>query len=59
MKKVAYIFTKQHTGELMEDSLLSPIASGEHGANVIAMYFTEDGVYHGLMGARQTLDSPD
>ena len=54
MKKIAYIFTKQHTGELMEDSILLPIALGQHGAKVIAMYFVEDGVYHLVKGGRSS-----
>ena len=54
MKKIAYIFTKQHTGELMEDSLLLPIALGQHGAEVIAIYFIEDGVYHLVKGGRSS-----
>ena len=54
MKTIAYIFTKQHTGELMEDSLLLPIALGKHGTKVIAMYFVEDGVYHLVKGGRSS-----
>lgn len=54
MKKIAYIFTKQHTGELMEDSILLPIALGQHGVEVIAMYFVEDGVYHLVKGGRSS-----
>lgn len=54
MKKVAYIFTRHQTGELIEDSLIVPIASGQHGAQVIAMYFVEDGVYHLAKGGRSS-----
>ncbi|MFX0136705.1 MAG: DsrE family protein [Candidatus Hodarchaeota archaeon] len=54
MKKIAYVFTKQHTGELMEDSLLLPIALGQHGAKVVAMYFIEDGVYQLMKGGRSS-----
>ena len=54
MKKIAYIFTKQHTGELMEDSILLPVALGQHGVEVIAMYFVEDGVYHLVKGGRSS-----
>jgi len=54
MKKIAYIFTKQHTGELLEDSILLPIALGQHGVEVVAMYFVEDGVYHLVKGGRSS-----
>ena len=54
MKKIAYIITKQHTGELMEESLLLPIALGQHGADVVSIYFVEDGVYHLVKGGRSS-----
>jgi sulfur relay (sulfurtransferase) DsrF/TusC family protein len=54
MKKVAYIFTKQHTGELLEDSILLPIVTGTHGVEVVAIYFVEDGVYHLVKAGRSS-----
>ncbi|MBD3288477.1 hypothetical protein GF337_06695, partial [candidate division KSB1 bacterium] len=54
MKKAAYIFTKQHTGELLEDSILRPLATGSHEPKVIALYFVEDGVYHLVKGGRSS-----
>lgn len=54
MKKAAYIFTKQHTGELLEDSILQPIAKGTHAAQVVALWFVEDGVYHLVKGGRSS-----
>ncbi len=52
MKKISYIITKQHTGELVEDLILIPVSQGQHGAEVAAMYFVEDGVYHLVKGGR-------
>ena len=54
MKKAAYIFTKQDTGELLEDSILQPIAAGSHEAQVVALFFVEDGVYHLVKGGRSS-----
>ena len=52
MKKIAYIITRQHTGEFIEDNLLVPISLGQHNAAVVALYFVEDGVYHLVKGGR-------
>jgi len=54
MKRLAYIITKQHTGEFMEDSFLLPLSLGEHVAEVVVIYFVEDGVYHLVKGARSS-----
>ncbi len=54
MKKTAYIFTKQHTGELVDDSILQPIATGTHAVKVVALWFVEDGVYHLVKGGRSS-----
>jgi len=54
MKKVAYIFSRQHTGELIEDSIFLSIAAGEHDVEVVSMYFVEDGVYQLVKGGRSS-----
>jgi len=54
MKKLAYIVTKQHTGEFMEDSVLLPLSQGNHVGEVVAIYFVEDGIYHLVKGARSS-----
>ena len=50
-KKVAYIVTRCGTRELIEGCLLTTIAAGTHGADVVAMHFAEDGVYHLVKGS--------
>jgi len=50
MKKVAYLITRSGTRELIEGCLLSTIAAGTHGAQVVALHFAEDGVYHLVKG---------
>lgn len=54
MIKLAYIVTKQHTGEFLEDSVLLPLSRGEQIGEVVAIYFVEDGVYHLVKGARSS-----
>ncbi|MBN1350326.1 DsrE family protein [candidate division KSB1 bacterium] len=46
MKKIAYIITRNGSSELIENGILKTIADGAHGADVIAIYFVEDGVYY-------------
>ena len=53
MKKIAYIITRNGSGDFIEDSILKTIADGNHGADVVALYFIENGVYHLIKGSRR------
>lgn len=53
MKKVAYIITKNGSGEFIQESILGSIAEGTHGGQIIALYFTEEGIYHLVKGSRR------
>jgi len=53
MKRVAYIISKNGSGEFIQESILAAIAEGVHGGEVVAIYFTEEGVYHLVKGARR------
>jgi predicted peroxiredoxin len=52
MKKVAYLVTRAGTQELIGGCLLTTISAGRHGAQVVAMHFAEDGVYHLVRGSK-------
>ena len=52
MKKVAYLVTRAGTQELIGGCLLTTIAAGRHGAQVVAMHFAEDAVYHLVRGSK-------
>jgi sulfur transfer complex TusBCD TusB component (DsrH family) len=53
MKKVAYIISKNGSGEFIQESILGSIAEGTHGGKIIALYFTEEGIYHLVKGSRR------
>ena len=52
MKKVAYLITGAGTQELIGGCLLNTVSTGRHGAQVVAMHFAEDGVYHLVRGSK-------
>ena len=52
MKSLAYIITREHISELLEDNILSPVLNGEHGAKIAAFFFAGDGVTHLIKGSR-------
>ncbi|HEY3397334.1 MAG TPA: DsrE family protein [Armatimonadota bacterium] len=52
MKKVAYLVTRGGTQELIGGCLLNTVSTGRHGAQVVAMHFAEDGVYHLVKGSK-------
>ena len=53
MKKIAYIISKNGSGEFIQESILGSIADGVHGGEVVAIYFTEEGIYHLVKGSRR------
>ena len=53
MKKIAYIISKNGSGEFIQESILASIAEGAHTGEVIALYFTEEGVFHLMKGSRR------
>lgn len=53
MKKIAYIISKNGSGEFIQESILASIAEGAHGGEILALYFTEEGVYHLVKGSRR------
>jgi sulfur transfer complex TusBCD TusB component (DsrH family) len=65
MKKIAYIISKNGGGELIQESILGTIADGSHAGKIVALYFTEEGVYHLVKGSRRakeigiSIDSQD
>jgi sulfur relay (sulfurtransferase) DsrF/TusC family protein len=46
MKKIAYVISRNASGEFVQESILAAIADGSHAGQVIALYFTEEGIYH-------------
>jgi sulfur transfer complex TusBCD TusB component (DsrH family) len=65
MKKIAYIISNNGGGELIQESILGAIADGSHAGKIVALYFTEEGVYHLVKGSRRakeigiSIDSQD
>lgn len=53
MKKIAYIISNNGGGELIQESILGAIADGSHAGKIVALYFTEEGVYHLVKGSRR------
>ncbi len=53
MKKIAYIISQNGGGEFIQESILGAIADGSHTGKIIAVYFTEEGVYHLVKGSRR------
>jgi sulfur relay (sulfurtransferase) DsrF/TusC family protein len=53
MKKIAYIISKNGSGEFIQESILASIAEGSHSGEILALYFTEEGVYHLVKGSRR------
>jgi len=53
MKKIAYIISKNGSGEFIQESVLGSIADGVHSGQIVALYFTEEGVYHLVKGSRR------
>lgn len=53
MKKIAYIISKNGSGEFIQESILGSIADGTHSGEIIALYFTEEGIYHLVKGSRR------
>ncbi len=53
MKKIAYIISRNASGEFVQESILGAIAEGSHAGKVIALYFTEEGIYHLVKGSRR------
>jgi len=53
MKKIAYIISRDGSGEYIQDSILKSIADRTHGAHVISLYFIENGVYFLVKGSRR------
>jgi len=49
--KIAYFVTRNATNELLNGCLLMTLAKGAHYAEVVAMHFCEDGVYHLVKGS--------
>lgn len=54
MKNIAYIIAHDGNGEFIQNGILKSIADRTHGANVIALYFIENGVYHLVKGSRRS-----
>lgn len=53
MKKIAYIISENGGGEFIQESILGSIADGSHVGKIVALYFTEEGVYHLVKGSRR------
>lgn len=49
--KIAYLVTRNATNELLNGCLLTTLSKGRHHAEVVAMHFCEDGVYHLVRGS--------
>ncbi|MDZ7262779.1 MAG: DsrE family protein [candidate division KSB1 bacterium] len=52
MKKIAYIITKDTSGELLESCLLSNMGKRPINGQISALFFVGEGIYHLVKGSR-------